>query len=482
MTAPNWAGVAEFARNMMEKSDLPGLALAIARDGASVYAEGFGHRDRERDLPVTPDTVFGIASSTKSFTCMAMLQLEEAGRLRVSDPVVRYIPEFRTPDPEATRLITIHHFMTHSSGLPPLPSRFFVMARSFADDAAAEQRPDWIAPHDPIDTYEQLLAYIAESDYTLLGPPGSHFSYSNDGFALLGLILERVSGQSFEHFVREHILAPAGMTRSTFDVSVIRDFPDVTTLYAKREQDGQQEVHAAPVWMDAPIWSSAGRLKSNTQDLLRYLEIYRTGGMVRSERLLSTPNVERMLTPYIPTGNPNVYYGYGLMIRPNYHGVSVAGHGGGRKGISAYLCVARDIGFTGVGLANLGNVPTPSVVHAALNATLGLPLDTAGEAYRDYACPLELLAAYIGEYRSGESGRMTVTREDNTLVFTSGGQSRVARPVGEHAFVTQQDRGEAYSRFLIGGTGQAYALTSGNRILQRAPSEETGAEAARSQR
>jgi len=469
-TEPTWAtDVSAFARRTMADHQIPGLAVAVAQQGTSVYTEGFGHRDVEKDVPITPGTVFGIASTTKSFTCLAIMLLVEAGKLSVEDPVIRYLPEFRTPDPEATQRIMIHHFMTHSSGLPPLPSRFFVFKRSAEGDPAAEKRPSWVADHDPIETHEELMAYIAGRDFTLLGPPGAQFSYSNEGFALLGAIVERVSGQSFDQFVQEHILDPAGMTHSTFDLARLRQFPDVTTLYARSQNDGDEKVYAANTWLDAPMWSAAGRLNTNVHDMLRYLEIYRTGGMVGSERIASAETVQRMMTPHVRTAEPNRWYGYGFSVTPDYHGVSVVGHGGGRKGISAHVSIARDVGFTSVVLANLQGVPVAPILLAALNTTLGLPVDAPATAYGDYARPPKHLARYTGDYRSGEGGPIRVTIRDGALVFGMAEKEFTARPVGEHAFVMKQKNGEAYSRFLMRPTGEAYAVTSGSRIIQRVP-------------
>ena len=150
MTSPAWVPeVQAFTRGMMAEHGVPGLAVAVARDGAEVYAEGFGTREIGTDAPVTPDTIFGVASVTKSFTALAIMQLHEAGKLSVDDPVTRYLPAFRTPDAEATRAITLHHFLTHTSGLPPLPSRFFAFARSMEGDPAAGSKPAWSADHAP---------------------------------------------------------------------------------------------------------------------------------------------------------------------------------------------------------------------------------------------------------------------------------------------------------------------------------------------
>lgn len=203
MGQPAWIpDVRAFAGGVREQNAVPGLAVAVGREGVEVYAAGFGEREIGAGAPVTPDTVFGVASVTKSFTALAVMQLHEAGKLSVDDPVTRYLPEFRTPDAEATRAITLHHFLTHTAGFPPLPSRFFAFARSAEGDAAAGGKPSWAADHAPIDTYEDLMDYLAEGGYMMLGAPGKRFSYCNEGFALLGAIIARVSGQPYEEYVK----------------------------------------------------------------------------------------------------------------------------------------------------------------------------------------------------------------------------------------------------------------------------------------
>ena len=467
MTAPTWvAEMQTFTRAMMTKHDVPGLAVAVGHGGGEVYAEGFGGREIGRDTPVTPETIFGVASVTKSFTALAIMQLAEAGKLDVNDPVTRYLPAFRTPDADATRAITIHHFLTHTAGFPPLPSRFFAFARSMAGDPAAGGKPDWSADHAPIDTYDDLMDYLAEGGYELLGPPGAQFSYCNEGFALLGAIVAHAGNEPYEDYVQRHILDPAGMTRSTFAVTTLRAFADVTTFHAVREQENTRTVYAAPNWLYSSVWSPAGGLNTTVRDLLRYLEIYRTGGETGDARLLSAAGIARMTAPHAPRSTPMSSYGYGLAVIPDYHGMKVIRHGGGRKGIAADVIVAPAIGFTGAAVANLAEVPTGTVTLAALNGTLDLPMDAKIDAYPDMPGPPERLPLYNGSYRAGEGQNITVTATDGALVCAMGGKEIAARPVGRDAFMLATPSGETYARFLV-RDDRARALALGSRIVPR---------------
>jgi len=164
VTTPGWSDYEAYVARMMSGYGVPGAAVSIARHGRPVWSGGFGWRDRERGLPATEDTVFGIGSITKSFTAVAILQLEEEGRLSVDDPVVKHLPEFRAgrgrAGAAAAKAITIHHFLTHTSGLPPLSSLFLALGRSLREDQVlwedpkAKESPLYklIMEREPIDT------------------------------------------------------------------------------------------------------------------------------------------------------------------------------------------------------------------------------------------------------------------------------------------------------------------------------------------
>jgi CubicO group peptidase (beta-lactamase class C family) len=120
----------------------PGTAVAFAENGRLVYAQGFGSADREAGIAVTPEQIFGIASITKSFTCLSIMQLAESGKLAVNDPIIRYLPEFRLPDERATQTATIGHLMSHTAGLPPLSLLLRALAPSQKGDPVMEEFAD----------------------------------------------------------------------------------------------------------------------------------------------------------------------------------------------------------------------------------------------------------------------------------------------------------------------------------------------------
>lgn len=433
-----------YAHKIMDQYQIPGVSIGINKNGERFYYQGFGFRDKEKGLPVTPDTVFGIASITKSFTCVAIMQLQESGKLSVHDKVIKYLPEFRTPDKEKTQQMTIHHFMTNSSGLPPLPSLIYANKRSLDRDPSSKDHPGLKAKdpsQEPIDTYEELMDFIGGLDFELLGPPGIHFSYSNDAFALLGAVIERVSGIPYEEYVKQHILQPAGMLNSTFDLSELTHHDDITMLYS-RKLEGNKEVYPAPIWWDAPAMRAAGYLKSTVHDMLRYTEIFRNNGVVGKTSILSEDSVRQMTYPYIEI-EPGKYYGYGLTITPDYYGHKLIEHGGNLKAIASLMSIIPELGITGVILTNLAGVPAGPMLRAALNDVQGKDVLASHQHFDEVELPEDELQQYVGTYQSNEGVTLTISIDEGKIKFFTQGEYHPIRCIGRHLFeVTIKDQQE----------------------------------------
>ena len=307
----------------MVRSRTPGLSLGLLRPERKPFATGYGYRNREAKLPATERTVYGIASVTKSFIALAILRLAEHRLLRVSDPVVRYLPELRLRGASERHPIRIGHFLTHSSGLPPLPSLTYTSLRSLRRnppfDVRVGRKVGIDLDHAPIDTYEELMRYLSDERYMLLGPPGTVFSYSNESYGLLGAIIERVSGRTYESFLEEEVFRPARTRSSSFDTGIVFRQPEVTTLYSPRRTGARHPLVASEEWWEDTCVRGAGALRTNVVDLLQYLQLFLNEGRVDRERIVSAQSVREMFRPRIPI-RTGVFYGYGLAVRPDYHG------------------------------------------------------------------------------------------------------------------------------------------------------------------
>src|SRR3990170_8841582 len=225
-----FAALEQFVQDRMAETHLPSITLAVLERGETVYQRAFGFRDSERGLPATPATLYGIGSVTKSFTCLAVMQLAEQGRLAVDDPVERYLPLDLRPFGQA---VTLHHLMTHSSGIPALAYAEAVIRH------AAGATDTWL----PIGSYDDMLTFVNGAGDWIHASPGTRWFYLNEGYILLGAIIEKVSGQRYADYVGDHLLAPLGMTRTFLEKARVDADPDTAMPYVITKDHAQLPSH-----------------------------------------------------------------------------------------------------------------------------------------------------------------------------------------------------------------------------------------------
>jgi CubicO group peptidase (beta-lactamase class C family) len=322
--------------------DLFSGTILVARDGRPVLARAYGLANRDRSLPNRPDTVFWLASITKTFIAVAVTQLVQQGRLRVDDPLGAHLDGF----PADAAAATVHHLLTHTSGIgrPPIGPR---------DPAEAT----WSSFDEALNG---TLAIVRRTP--LQFPPGTRHVYSNDGFSVLAAIVAAVSGQSYVDYVREHVFAPAGMANTTFigrpDVlandRVARPYwtrPDGTRIDAVAGLD--MGYTAGP----------PGGAYSTAADLLAFVRALSRG------TLLAPGFVDVMTGGKVPTPLPvdlpaqAQFYGYGH-IETILAGTRIVGHSGGGPGVATRLDVLPKEGWTSVVLGNYDTTIGPIVAKA----------------------------------------------------------------------------------------------------------------------
>ncbi|WP_456277542.1 alpha/beta fold hydrolase [Bacillus sp. AK128] len=475
MTEPKeLKGFEEEAQVLVDKYVIPGTSVVLAQDGEIVYGKGFGFRNIEEALPVNEDTVFGIGSITKSFTCVAIMQLQEQGKLSVHDPVVRFLPEFTVKDSSTVNEMTIHHFMTHSAGLPPLSSLYYALRRTMEIDPSYKDHKTLQVDEKDlgyIDTYEQLMSFIGELDLELLGKPGKHFSYSNDCYALLGTIIERVGGKSYEQYVYDYILKPIGMTRSFFTVEEYGDDQNIAMSYALEVEDGKKRVYQAPIWWDAPAMRAAGFLKSTAADMLKYAEIFRNGGVVNDKRILSEESVNAMTAHQIEV-EPGKYYGYGLMITPDYFGTKLVEHGGNLKAIAAQMSVLPEVGLTGVTLTNLAAVPASRIMELAINDYQGRDANVSHMELEEMTLPEAVLEEFTGDYVSYEGMKISIGSEAGKPTLISQGVNYQVKAVGENQLLATVNDMKELIQIHRDETGKVARITYHYREFPKVASQQ----------
>ena len=271
-----------------------GGAVLIATNGNVVFAKGYGLANREYDIANTTNTIFRLGSVTKQFTAMCILILQDEHKLNVTNLISRYLDDC----PEAWRNITIHHLLTHTSGIPSFTD--------FPDNERFERLPTAVAAN--VQRFR---------DKPLDFEPGTQMRYSNSGYVLLGCIIEKVSGKSYEEFVTEKIFQPLGMKHTGYDHPAAI-LPNRAAGYAK---NGTNMVNCVPYSMDLPY--AAGGFYSTVGDMLIWDQA------LYSERLVSTKTLAAMFTEF-----KNQYcYGW---IRDDVAGRIVYQHSGAISGFSTY--------------------------------------------------------------------------------------------------------------------------------------------------
>lgn len=348
--------------NGMIEARAPGLSLAIVKGDQLVYARGFGSRNLKANLPATPDTLYGVGSCTKSFTALAIMQLMEQGKLDVHDPVVKYLPQFKLSG-KSGKQITIHHLLTHTSGIPNLGMAEIIIRR------VTDLGESFI----PLSSVDDLFLHINGAREEMV-EPGTRFFYFNEGYTLLGLIIEKVSGMSYEDYIHEKILKPLKMYRSTFSKEEFEKDQDIMVPYIIEAKE--KEIKTIPMTHSFERFVYApGGLLSSVVELAHYLIANINGGVYENTRVIDATLLARMHEPYVKTGWRWIFgeqpkYGYGWMITENFFGHKVVEHGGSTGLSSAELAFMPDQKI-GVAMAcNIGGGGLISLIPVAVLALL----------------------------------------------------------------------------------------------------------------
>ena len=449
----------------LEAAGTPGAAVVLERGGEALLARGFGYRDAEAQASADIDTVFGSGSITKSLTALSVLLLEEDGLLSTNDLVTMHLPDLRLPGEAAAR-VTIHHLLTHTAGLPPLPSRHYAWLSQGDLEPYERAALERLPPRAPIASFTELVAFLGEHSFALHAPPGTAFSYSNEGYNLLGAIVERLSGQSLPDFVRDRILIPAGMSRSSLDLRFTLSLDNVTRLYVR--QDG--EVTASANWFNPTCWAAAGGLRTSARDLARFFRMLAQGGVIDGVRIASPEVVAKMTGAYTPGLDASAAYGYGLSLF-DLDGHALVSHGGGHKGVSAFGGFVAGEGIVWVVLTNLGGSPAYQIGMDCVRTALGLPVEALVPTPPSIALAPEILASFCGAYRSGEGASLKVSLDEaGRAVVTQDGKASPADPTAENALTVQTPDGAQTIRFFrLDGDAVSHVFVGGRLVGRRAP-------------
>jgi len=344
-----------FILDKLSEGKLPGLSLAIVKDGKVIYARGYGFSDVSNARQASSDTLYCIGSITKSFTALAIMQLVEAGKLSLEDPVDNYL-EY-VPD-AFKKNVTIYHLLTHSSGVPALGyAEAFIRGLVGLDDK-------WLPVTQPVD----VMAFIDGAEDWREAEPGEKFFYLNEGYVALGMIISRVSGVSYEAYVKENILTPLGMDRTYMVPEDIERDGGLAKPYVL-DENGELQESGFPYGIYAD-----GGIVSNVLDMSKYLMMYLNKGFFNGKKIVSEKSIEAMETPYIKLPYEVLggeAYGYGLKITPDFYGFKLVDHSGSILVHTGYMGYIRDKNVGVVLLANGSGYPLSFIGQYILAMLMG---------------------------------------------------------------------------------------------------------------
>jgi CubicO group peptidase (beta-lactamase class C family) len=300
-TGPEFAAIERFVREEMAAQRIPGLALGIVKGHRIAYVRGFGKAD-ESGRKVTPRTPFVIGSLSKSFTALAIMQLVEAGKVELDAPVQRYLPWFRVADEKASARITVRHLLNQTSGLSTKTGR------SFQGDGDTSEG-----------ALEKAVRRLDSAELT--APVGETHQYSTINYSVLGLIVQTVTGRSYESYVQTEIFEPLKM-RGSFTSEAAAVHHGLAT--------GYHYWFGRPRAADLPYNRGlvpAGYLISSAEDMTHYLLAQLNGGRYRTASILSPPGIDELHQPAVSTPKSGTSYGMGWFVGP-INGIPAIHHQG----------------------------------------------------------------------------------------------------------------------------------------------------------
>jgi CubicO group peptidase (beta-lactamase class C family) len=354
-----------FAEQAIEDWNVPGAAIAVVVDGEVVYAEGFGYRDLEAQLPMTPDTLFAIGSTTKAMTTTVLGMLVDEGKLAWDEPLRTYLPRFRLSDPTISDRITPRDLVTHRSGLP---------------------RHDLLWYNNNSGSRSEVVARLAHLELT--ADLRETFQYNNLMFMTAGYLIEQIDDTTWEEAVRSRLFAPLGMTRSNFSVDDSQKDADFAWPYRLDDDDRIQRIPFRRIDLIGP----AGSVNSTVREMARWLKFNLAGGTVGEQQLINPTTLADIHSPHMTMGGtperPEVSaatYGMGWAIQ-TYRGHQRVRHGGGIDGFITSVMFFPDDGIGLVAFTNRASGLPAILNQHAVDLILGLdPIDWNGEALEERA-------------------------------------------------------------------------------------------------
>lgn len=361
-----------------------GVVALVAKKGNVIYRKAYGKANLELDVNMKPENVFEVGSITKQFTAVSILMLLEEGKLSLQDDITKFLPDY----PTQGKQITVHHLLTHTSGI-----KSYTSMRKFGEIMTKDESPSKF-----IDFFKN-----EPMDFE----PGDKYKYNNSGYFILGYIVEKVSGMSYPKFVEERIFKKLNMNSSYYG-SHTKLIKNRATGYQKRNGEF---VNAQYISLTLPY--AAGSIMSNVDDMLRWQTAISNNTLVKKE------TIDKAFTNYTLNNGKKINYGYGWSFN-EINGVPTIEHGGAIPGYRSMGVYVPSEDVYVVIFSNCGNQSPTSTAIKIAGLAINKPFSTNNNAV---SLSKEELKKWVGTYKFEDGGIRIITIENNQLYSQREGSS-----------------------------------------------------------
>lgn len=429
----------------MQKKSIPGVSIGITLNDQEFYSQGYGYRDIDHFKSMSEKTLLGIGSLSKAFTVLGILKLYSEGKLELTDPVNKYLDYKLGSDDKP---ITIHHLLSHSSGVPELDGANYVL------DRIAGSTSKLI----PMVKKEEFLYYVNKAKEEQIFPPSEHYFYNNDHFTCLGLIIEKLSNKPFNEYISENFLKPLDMTRTVYTPKEFANDPEnnFSTFYIKDPKSSTPEAKSFPF---SHLQYPPGGVISCSQDMIKYMQFLLNKGKKNDLELLPSNLIDKMFTPVVkmPHSINNAYYCYGFVNVDDLLPCPVLEHGGNIIVSSAYIILVPEHSLGIFVGANIGDGFTSTIAYSIL----GQILKEDNKVFFPFAERYKVLKELCGEYKTYQGLNQMIVKLDNGTLF-----AEIKNDVGSQIYpLILKD--EKKLEFQI-----AYTLPISNMVIEFVKTEE----------
>lgn len=420
-----------------DTNETPGAAVGVIRDGKLIYARGYGMADLEHDVPITPQSVFYMASVSKQFVTFAILLLEEQGKLGLDDEIQKHLPDFpRYKDP-----LTIRHFIHHTSGVRDSLTLWSLTGKDIYDSVSKEAMYD-------------LLKRQKELNFK----PGERYLYSNACYFMLALIVEKASGKSIRDFAEEHMFKPLGMKSTHFHDDKYHIVKNRVFSYEPGKNGYRNLIMRFDLVGSGGLYSSIG-------ELLLWDQNFYDNKLGKGRQEL----IDTMLTDGRLNNGSSAGYAFGI-INGTHNGLRTVEHSGALAGYQTFYLRYPDENFSVFVLANAGNLnaggKSRSIGEIFLKDKFKKPTaneavgaDSPNAASADGSAvglAADEMKAFTGNYFSRDRGiSVKITLEEKGLMHTTGGRVVAMKPLGDNRFKLDDPNREIFLTFEKSGAMNA---------------------------